>query len=66
LQPNPGAQSEFELHPTVQAAPTQACGEQSVVGPATHFPVPLHVEVDTRIEVLPDLQAVAAQSVPDG
>jgi hypothetical protein len=66
LQEYEGAQSWFELHPTVQVTPTHACGEQSVVGPATHFPVPLHVEVPTRIEVLPDLQARGAQIVPTG
>lgn len=65
MQENPGAQSEFELHPTAQAALTQACGEQSVVAPATHLPVPLQVEVPTRIPVLPGLQAGAAQIVPD-
>jgi hypothetical protein len=65
LQEYPGAQSVFALHPTVQVTPTQACGEQSVVGPATHLPVPLQVEVPTRIPVLPDLQAAAAHSVPD-
>jgi hypothetical protein len=53
------------VHPAVQAAFTQACGEQSVVGPATQLPPPSHFEVPTRIDVFaPGLQAVAAQIVP--
>jgi len=66
LQLYPGAQSVVTLHPTVHAALTQACGVQSVVAPATHLPAPSHVEVPTRMEVLPDLQALAAQVVPAG
>jgi hypothetical protein len=65
-QLKPGAQSDCDRHPTVHAAFTQACGVQSVVGPPTHLPAPSHVEVPTMIEVLPGLQAVAAQPVPAG
>jgi hypothetical protein len=61
-----GAQSEFDAQPTVHTAFTQAWGEQSVVGPPTHLPLPSHFEVPTMIDVFPPaaLQAGAAQIVP--
>jgi hypothetical protein len=53
------------MHPTVQAAFTQACGVQSVVGPLTHLPAPSQVDCPTIVPVRPTvLQAAAAQIVP--
>jgi hypothetical protein len=49
----------------VQTAPTQACGVQSVVPPATQVPVPSHFEAPTSVAV-PGVQAAAGpQLVPD-
>ena len=62
----PGAQSLFDAQPIVQAALTQAWGEQSMVAPATQWPAASQVEAALRVPVLPALQAAAPQEVPDG
>jgi hypothetical protein len=59
-----GAQSVGALQLTLQVAFTQAHGEQSLVAPVTHLPVPSHNDVPTSRPVRPGWQAAAAQIVP--
>jgi len=66
LHIEPGAQSLLDAQPTVQAAFTQAWGEQSTVAPARQWPVASQVEAALRVAVFPDLQAAAPQTVPSG
>jgi hypothetical protein len=56
-----GAQSASLVQVVLHAATAQAYGEQLVVAPAAHTPLPLHVEGDARF-ALP-LHEAATQTV---